>query len=177
VSITAASAPPGSVPAWQEGFVEKFGLLAEAGLPRSVARMLGWLIICEPRHQSAQQLKTTLKLSGGAVSSGASILVRAGFATRITFPGDRRTYYQFEPHGWQRLLRSRIEILGQARSIAEQALTASGDRSHGRLREMRDFYAWFESSLTRLVDEFGKAGERPGWARHPPEVRGRQPRR
>ena len=164
---TVATTTPAAT--WRETFVEEFGLLAEAGLPRSVARVLGWLVVCEPRYQSAEQLRTTLRLSNGSVSSAVSMLARAGFASRVSFPGDRRIYYQLQSEGWQRLLRDRVHVLGQARAVAEQALDASGDPAHARLREMRDVYGWLESTLTRLVEEYPKA------ARTAPRVRARHP--
>jgi DNA-binding MarR family transcriptional regulator len=149
--------------AWQEVFVEQVGLLADVGLPRSVARVLGWLVVCEPQHQSAEQLQATLRLSAGSVSAAAATLVRAEIVTRVTFPGDRRIYYQLQADGWQRLLRTRLHLLTHARRVAEQALSASGDGDHDRLVGMRDFYGRLETQFARLLDEDAqpKSGKRP----------------
>ena len=45
----------------QQHFVEEVGLLFEhAGLPRMAGRILGWLLICDPPHQSPGELAEVL---------------------------------------------------------------------------------------------------------------------
>ena len=150
----ARRAPEKTAPAeWQETFVEQFGLLAETNLPRSIARVFGWLVVCAPRYQSAEQLQETLRLSAGSVSSATTTLVRDGVVARVTFPGDRRIYYQVHTDGWPRLLRARIHMLGQARHIAEQAMGAAGEATDDRLRGMHDLYARLEKLFAGLLDE------------------------
>jgi DNA-binding transcriptional regulator GbsR (MarR family) len=145
--------------AWQRIFVEQVGLLADTGLPRSITRVLGWLVVCEPPEQSAEQLRATLQLSAGAVSAAASSLVRAGIVTRVTFPGDRRLYYRLQPDGWQRLLRSRLEATSEVRRLAEEALDASGGQTSERLRAMRDFYARCEVVFADLLEQPKQASQ------------------
>ena len=137
---------------WQRDFVEQVGLLADTGLPRSITRVLGWLVVCEPPEQSAEALRTTLQLSGGAVSAATSSLVREGIITRVTFPGDRRLHYRIQPDGWQRLLRSRLELTTRARRLAQEALDSAGRHGDDRLRAMRDFYAKFERVFAGLLE-------------------------
>jgi DNA-binding transcriptional regulator GbsR (MarR family) len=144
-------------PDWKEAFVEQVGLLADSGLPRSVARVLGWLVVCEPHHQSAEQLRARLRLSAGSVSSAVTMLVRAEIVARVTFAGDRRTYYRLRPDGWLRLLRTRLQLLTHGRQVADQALAAAGDQSDERLRGMRDSYSLLETEFARLLDA-GAAG-------------------
>jgi DNA-binding transcriptional regulator GbsR (MarR family) len=139
-------------PDWKEEFVEQVGLLADSGLPRSVARVLGWLVVCQPHHQSAEQLRARLRLSAGSVSGAVAMLVRAEIVARVSFAGDRRTYYRLRPDGWQRLLRTRLQLLTEARQVAEQALVAAGDEGDERLRGMRDFYGLLEAEFVRLLD-------------------------
>jgi DNA-binding transcriptional regulator GbsR (MarR family) len=148
------------LPKWQESFVEQVGLMADVGFPRSAARVLAWLVVCEPRHQSAEQLRATLKLSAGAVSAAVRILVLGESVTRITFPGDRRIYYQLHPDGWQRLLRTRLQLLTQVRHVAEDALAAAGDQADERLSAMRDFYARCEAQFVQLLDELADSTQR-----------------
>jgi DNA-binding transcriptional regulator GbsR (MarR family) len=143
---------------WQETFVEQFGLLGDVGLPRSVTRVLGWLVVCQPRHQPAEQLQSILRLSAGSVSAATTMLVRAEIVERVTFPGDRRIYYQLPPEGWHRLIRTRVQLLARARQVAEQALDAAGEQGDERLTGMRDFYGELEADLVRLLDEHPGAG-------------------
>lgn len=140
---------------WQAEFIERFGLIVEAGFPRSTARVLGWLIVCEPPHQSADQLQSMLHLSAGSVSSAVALLIRVSFVERITFPGDRRTYYRLAPGGWNRAIHERARGLTAARVVAENALRDAG--RHPRLEELRDVYAWWEARFADLVEAYDDA--------------------
>ena len=76
-----------------------------------------------PDAAAAEQLRVVLKLSSGAVSSATRMLVRYGIVVRISFPGDRRIYYELHPDAWQRLMRIRLQELAGVpldASFAEQ---------------------------------------------------------
>lgn len=143
--------PPGPA-AWQRQFVEQVGLEAPGGVSRSIARVIAWLVVCEPRHQSAEQLRTVLVLSAGSISQAANLLVRLGVVNRRTFPGDRRIYYELHPDGWQRMLRIRLEELQRTREHVDRAIEAAEGRNDGRLAWMRDFYAECEAQFATLVN-------------------------
>jgi DNA-binding transcriptional regulator GbsR (MarR family) len=162
-------APDAAEPAaWQRQFVEQVGLYADVGLPRSLARVLAWLVVCEPHHQSAEQLRAVLKLSSGAVSSATRMLVRFGIVARISFPGDRRIYYELHPDGWHRLMRIRLQELAGVRHVAEEAMQAAHGQDDERLRGMRDFYADCEVQFAKLLN-----GEADAMGKQAP-VRGRR---
>ena len=145
---------------WQRDFVEQVGLLADTGLPRSMTRVLGWLVVCQPPEQSAEQLRTTLRLSAGAVSAATSLLVREGIVRRQTMPGERRLYYRVEPDGWYRLLRTRLELTTRARQLVDAAMSAAGRQADERLAAMHEFYARAEEVFGALLDG-GTSGRRP----------------
>jgi DNA-binding transcriptional regulator GbsR (MarR family) len=148
--VAAAPAPED----WREPFIEHFGVVGDdMGLPRTMTRLLGWLVVCAPPHQSAQQIQAGLQLSAGSVSTGMNELVRAGLVERLTFPGDRRTHYRIRPGGWQQLLAARTRTLAEIRRIAEEAMNCAGDDADHRLREMRDFYALCEQLFQKLAQE------------------------
>jgi DNA-binding transcriptional regulator GbsR (MarR family) len=155
---------PTEPPAWQRTFVEKVGLYADVGLPRSLSRILAWLVVCEPHHQSAEQLRAVLKLSSGSVSSATQMLVRSGIVARSSFPGERRIYYELYPDGWQRLMRIRLQELAGVRRVADEAIKAARGRDDERLRGMRDFYAECESQFAKLIsgEAAGSGGTAPG---------------
>ena len=145
------TAEPGD---WRAEFLEHFSVVGyDMGLPRTMARLFGWLVVCDPPFQSAQQLQAALQLSAGSVSTGLGELTRAGLAERLTFPGDRHTYYRNKPDGWEQLLVARIRALAEIRVVADQALTAANGEADHRLREFRDFYASFERSMTEILEQ------------------------
>lgn len=143
--------PTGPLPSWRHDFVERVAARSELGLPLSLARTLAWLVVCDPPHQSAGQLASQLRLSAGSVSTATSTLLRAGIARRRTIPGDRRTFYELDPHGWQRLLAGRLAMLTQVRVSAETALAVDG--ANGRLLAMRDLLVACETGLAPVLGD------------------------
>ncbi|HEU5003083.1 MAG TPA: helix-turn-helix domain-containing protein [Actinomycetota bacterium] len=151
---------------WQERFIEGVVTSADIGLAPSLVRVLAWLIVCEPPHQSAEDLAATLGLSAGAVSSATSILVRGGLVSRRRFPADRKFHYELHPDGWQRLLQSRLQVLAEVRQVAEAAL--AGSPAPGpRLAAMRDFYAGCEAALAPLLGGNGGRAGKPAGRKKP----------
>ena len=132
---------PATHPLSQEvtAFVEEFGLLiSEAGLPRSVGRVLGFLMICIPKQQTAEDLQSCLQLSAGTVSTALTLLQKMGLVQRVSVTGERKLYYQQDPACWQKLLESRLRQMDQGAKLAEKGLAIrAGDN---RLLAMRDLY-------------------------------------
>ena len=74
------AAPQRPAPHWRERFVEDLGLLAlDLGTPRANVRVLGWMVVCDPPEQSAQDIQAGLKLSAGSVSAATRMLTGLGY--------------------------------------------------------------------------------------------------
>lgn len=128
-------------------FIESFGLLiSDQGLPRSVGRLLGLMLICEPNYESSEDIQYKLKLSTGAVSLATNTLKNMGLIKLVTFPGDRKFYYQLDNDCWERLVQTRIEQIRRGILIADEGLRILKDDP--RLLGMRNLYAMFESALS-----------------------------
>jgi len=139
---------------WRLEFVEGLGVLAqEMGVARSMARVLGWMVVCEPPEQSAADIQTALELSAGAVSSATRFLVGSAMLERTAHRGDRHIYYRLRSGTWEGVLESRLRTLVQLRRVADRGLQAAGNEADGRICELRDIYAWFEDHVDRLLDE------------------------
>jgi DNA-binding transcriptional regulator GbsR (MarR family) len=138
---------------WQLDFVHRFGGLgSDVGAAPSVMHVVAWLVVCEPAEQSVAEIRAVTGLSAGAVSAATTALVVGGLVDRVALPGERRRYYRIAPNGWRRLLQRRLDETAKVREVADVAL-ANGGEANERLRELRDFYAWFEENLSGLVGE------------------------
>ena len=139
---------------WRHAFVEDLGVLGREGLPRSATRILGWLVVCTPAHQTGPELQRGLQLSAGSVSTATDLLLQLGLIERTTFPTDRRLHYRLRPEAWGVVLGQRLQVFRQLRQVTETA-TASGGDDNDRLRSMRDFCARCERAADRLRTELG----------------------
>ena len=103
----------------QNEFIEHMGRWWEVGTgSRSAGRILGWLMICEPAHQSAAELVEALSISTGSVSTQIRFLEELQFVDRITFPGDRSTYFQLKPDVWVHVMGTEPDHLKRMMAIS-----------------------------------------------------------
>lgn len=123
----------------RQEFIDEFGLIAgESGLPPSVGRVLGLLVISNPSVLSAADIQKTLQLSTGSVSMATNILTRFGYVKRVAIPGQRRYYFEFNADSWQQALDTRLHSIKKGIGLASKGLAINaGDP---RLLGMLDMY-------------------------------------
>lgn len=107
----------------QVEFVEHVGRYWESwGQSRTAGRMLGWLMICEPPAQSSAALAEQLSVSAGSISTVTRQLTQFRLVRRVTFPGDRASYFQLHDHAWIQVMHARMDGI---RGLHELALAAT----------------------------------------------------
>ncbi len=130
-------------------------VLAGMGLPQAYGKLLGWLLICTPAAQSGAELSAALGLSKGSVSAGLRMLETSGLARRVPMPGRRGTFYEMAPDAIMRAAGS--EKFTLFRQLMDRGLAVlGGDDAPGaeRLRITRDFYAFIEVEVPKLIERF-----------------------
>lgn len=132
----------------QVKFSDEIGLLYEdLGHPRIWGRVLGWLLLCEPDRQSAEDLATALQASRGSISTTIRSLIRAGLVERQTVRGDRRTYYRIRQGAWMSVFEHQKQITTRLHQLAEQGIELLNGEPAERLRrveELHDLTAFYE---------------------------------
>ena len=130
-------------------------VLAGMGLPLATGKLLGWLLICDPPAQSGAEMAAALGLSKGSVSAGIRILEGSGLARRVAMPGRRGTFYEMTPDAIMRAAGS--EKFTYFRQLMDRGLeVVGGEDAPGaeRLRLNRDFYAFLEAEVPKLIERF-----------------------
>lgn len=124
-------------------FIESMGMYFESfGIPRIGGRILGLLMVAhEPL--SAESISTILKVSRASISTNFRILLTSGLAEKITFSGDRTTYFAFPEIAWEKVMSVEIEAIGTMKKIAQQGLDALSPADSARDR-MQGMINWAE---------------------------------
>jgi DNA-binding transcriptional regulator GbsR (MarR family) len=139
-------------------FADEMGLLCEdAGLPRITGRLLGWLLVCEPAHQSLADLTAALGISKASASTATRFLVHIGLVERTILPGDRRDYFRVAGDAWAKFFRRRMGLVSALRQIAERGLeilNGAPAARRGRLEQMHRLYAFLDEAMPALIDQF-----------------------
>lgn len=144
----------------QKEFVEEVGIVFEqTGLPRMAGRILGWLLIADPPHQSVEQLTEVLMASKGSISSMTRMLIQIGLIERVSLPGVRHAYFRLRPDAWQHMIRrGLVEEISMVRHLAERGLDLLTEKTVTRtwLKEMRDVYTFLEEEFPVLLKRWEK---------------------
>ncbi len=144
-------------------FVEKMGdYFDRIGQPRIAGRLLGWLLVCDPPEQSALDLMAAVGASQGSISSMMRLLVGGGMVERFGRQGSRRTWFRIREGALAELLVSKMQEVALLRELADDGIQELRGKpgSQARLREMRDFYTFFEEELPKLVERYRQSSGR-----------------
>ena len=126
-----------------------------AGMPRMVARLLGWLLICDPPSQGSAEIASALQVSRASVSIATRLLEAGGLIRRMPAPGTRSYRFELEPNAFVSLQAG--ERFRPWREMAERGLELLDDPEAdrgARLRAARDFYAYVEREIPKLIERF-----------------------
>ena len=142
----------------EQRFVEEVGIFFEqSGLPRMAGRILGWLLISDPPHQTTSELAEVLLASKGSISTITRLLIRIGLIERTSLPGERHDYFCLKPGAWHQMFKDSLVQVTAARQLAEHGLELLEGKAHVNrlsLKEMRNMYTFFERELPVLLERW-----------------------
>jgi len=145
-------------------FIEDVGLLMEqSGQPRMAGRIVGWLLICDPPHQAPSEMAEVLAASKASISTMTRLLVQTGLIERVAMPGHRRDYYRLKEGAWSEVMRQQMEEIIAGRQLADRGLELMQGKSPDlkqRLKQVRDFYVFFEQEYPVLLERWDKERKR-----------------
>ncbi|MFI6317885.1 GbsR/MarR family transcriptional regulator [Nonomuraea sp. NPDC050556] len=138
-------------------FVDRMGLLMERlGGPRTMGRLYGWLMICDPPHQSITGLAAALEVSKASISTTARLLQQAEMIERVP-SGNREHRYRITPGGWAQVLRAQTSGVRLGLETIELGLSAVGEdraEQRARLEETHAFFAFVASDAEALIQRW-----------------------
>ena len=143
----------------EQRFVEEVGIVFEqTGLPRMAGRILGWLLISDPPHQSTDELADALMASKGSISTMTRHLIYFGLIERLSLTGVRHDYFRLRSDAWQHMIRrGLVDEIKMIRQVAERGLELLADKTsltRKWLEEMRDVYTFLEQEFPALLERW-----------------------
>jgi hypothetical protein len=125
------------------------------GMPPMTGRVFAWLLVCDPVEQTAAQLAEALNASKGSISGATGMLVRARLVDRLHVRGERADRFRMRPEAWDEQVRD--QGAAEARAVLGlglEALASEPAARRARLQELDTFYAWWQSRVPALWDEW-----------------------
>jgi DNA-binding transcriptional regulator GbsR (MarR family) len=134
-------------------FVDRLGLFFELlGGPRTMGRVYGWLLICDPPQQSLTQLADALSVSKASVSTVARQLQEGGMIERLPSP-TRQHLYRVTPGGFTSVLGTQLSRMRIGIDAAEFGLSLLGEDRQEQRERLEDFRDFCEFSAKDYRDQ------------------------
>lgn len=142
----------------ERDLVDQIALVFEnGGYPPVMARLLAFLMVCDPPEQSSAQLVEYLQASKGAISQATRMLMQTGLIERVRVRGSRSAWFRMREGAWLKVVREEVSRLERLREVAEaglRKLEGGPEARKRRLQEFRDMNAFFETELPRLIERW-----------------------
>lgn len=145
----------------QAAQIERIGVtLEKSQLPPLAARIMALLLVAEPPYCTFDDILENLQSSKSSVSTSLNLLLREGIVDYITFPGDRKRYFQVNSKTWLEMFKKRVEQITPIRELLNE-LVETRSRAYPEfnrmLAEMSEFHAEIEKALKTVVDRWVNA--------------------
>ncbi len=127
--------------------------------------MLGWLMICDPPEQSSANLRDSLDASAGSVSNTTRDLMQIGMVDRVTFPGDRSSYFRLHEHAWIQVMQGRLEAIRGLHQLALAAEPLRPERRADRVADLRFITEFMLDEWPGVMDRMQRKLEKRGEAK------------
>lgn len=139
------------------GLVDPMGdLFDQLGISRVAGRLFGFLLTCDPPERAASELAAAVGASTGSVNTMLRLLIGLGLVSRTGVARSRRYLYRVHPEAWSGLLLARLRLVDRLRALAALGLEQVGrsPRRRDRLEAMHDFYTFFSSEMSSLIERY-----------------------
>jgi predicted transcriptional regulator len=133
-------------------WVERLAVFVSSqyGITLVSARLLGYLMICDPPEQSAVQISDAIGAKRTSLGTSLRFLMAVGFVRRDKQPGDPLARYRIDNDAWMAVMRRRLAALVTFRDIAQDGIQMVGpaDPRSERMRAARDSFDWLDAVVT-----------------------------
>lgn len=139
-------------------FVEAFSLkIEELGHPRIYGQILGWLLICDPPHQSFPDLMDNLHISKASVSNITRILIEQGFIEKVRIKGERQIYFKLKKGSVVDFMQRQLQLALDLEDITAKGLRfleKEEDTDSERLKKANDFHRFLADQTADLIEKY-----------------------
>lgn len=127
---------------------------ASLGVPRAVGQMFGYLLVCDPAEQSAQDIAAGTGLSRASISSSARLLQAMQALEERHRVGDRKTYYRLRSNWAIRLATAKMGSFEELAEMARRTRAAGGLSRTDGLDEFIEFSEFWSSEIPKLAERW-----------------------
>ena len=136
-------------------FVEEMGLFFKnLGVARAAGQMFGFLMVCDPREQSAGQISEAIGVSPASVSTNVRLLMQMGAIEPTTRRSDRKTFYRLRSDFWIEMAIRRLTAFDQIAATGEEVIESGELTRTDGIKEMLAFSAFWHRELPGVTERW-----------------------
>jgi DNA-binding transcriptional regulator GbsR (MarR family) len=139
-------------------FVEAFSLkIEELGHPRIYGQILGWLLICDPPHQSFPDFMENLHISKASVSNITRMLIEQGLIEKVRIKGERQIYFKLKKGSVVDFMQKQLQLALDLEEITSKGLEYAEkekDIDADRLKKANDFHRFLAEHTADLIEKY-----------------------
>jgi DNA-binding transcriptional regulator GbsR (MarR family) len=138
--------------------IEKWGVYYKRyGHQPMMGRLMAYLMIAEPPHQTFEEIAAFLRASKSSISNTLNLMSHLGMVDYVRFPGDRKRYFRLNANIWSRFFESAGKEIQGFRELLAEVLTVRGDNNPAFTKELNNLLKLitvFEKELPHLLAEW-----------------------
>jgi DNA-binding transcriptional regulator GbsR (MarR family) len=139
-------------------FVDEFSLkIEELGHPRIYGQILGWLLICDPPHQSFSDLIENLDISKASISNTTRMLIERGLIEKVRIKGERQIYFKLKDGSVIDFMQKQLKLALDLEEITTKGLKLiekEADTDPQRLKKANDFHRFLAEQTKDLIQNY-----------------------
>lgn len=152
--------------------VEEIGIAFEkTGMAPMIGRVLGFLLLADPPHQTFYAIQEFLGASKSSISNAINMLMYKDIVGYTTFSGDRKRYFKLNAENWLEQAKCKMSDFSELDQVLLEALNMRDPNQHQEfnegLRKIFSFHIFMGQEMPKLIakweqmqaKEIGEAAE------------------
>lgn len=139
--------------------VEEIGVAFDkTGLAPMIGRVLGFLLLADPPHQTFYAIQEFLGASKSSISHALNSLMFKGIVEYITFSGDRKRYFKLNAENWLEQAKCKMTDFSEVDRVLMEALQLRDPNKHKEFHEgllkIFDFHLFMSQEMPKLFEKW-----------------------
>jgi hypothetical protein len=155
--------------------VEEIGVAFDkTGAQPMIGRVLGFLMLADPPHQTFYAIQEFLGASKSSISNALNAMMFEGSVEYITFSGDRKRYFRLNVEHWLEDSKCKMTDFGDVNRVLREALHLRDPDKHQEFNKglwrILEFHEFMAQEMPKLFEKWERsqaeartrAGDTPG---------------
>lgn len=139
--------------------VEEIGVAFDkTGMAPMIGRVVGFLLLADPPHQTFYAIQEFLGASKSSISHALNALMFKGIVEYITLSGDRKRYFRLNAENWLEQAKCKMADFSEVDRVLMEAMQLRDPDNHKEfnegLRKIFDFHLFMSREMPKLFEKW-----------------------